>query len=79
MRHLRNAPVIEALIDFRVKARSGFQAEEFGSLRARLADRLPKVNEHRGVRVTLGVIKGQFQPPVSEAPALGGYFFKNFR
>ena len=75
-RHLRNAPITEAIIDFRVKARPGFRAEEFAGLRERLAERFPKVDERRGLQVTLGVIKGQVQPPVVQDPCLQGYFFK---
>src|SRR3989337_4257969 len=75
-RHLRNAPITEAVIDFRIKARAGFRPEEFADLKARLSERFPKVEQHRGLQVTLGVIKGQVQPPVVQGPGLQGYFFK---
>lgn len=76
-RHLRNAPITEAIIDFRVKARAGFRPEDFADLKTRLSERFPKVDEHRGLQVTLGVIKGQVQPPVVQGPGLKGYFFKS--
>jgi uncharacterized protein (TIGR04255 family) len=75
-RHLRNAPITEAIIDFRVKARTGFRSEEFSSLRTPLAERFPKVDEHRGLQATFEMIKGQGQPPVVRDIGLQGYFFK---
>ena len=71
-RHLRNAPITEALIDFRVKARAGFRPQEFRGLRARLSDRFPNVNERRGLQATFPMTLGQ----VGQDPYLQGYFFK---
>jgi uncharacterized protein (TIGR04255 family) len=75
-RHLRNAPITEAIIDFRVKARAGFQAGEFANLKARLYERFPNVNEHRGLQATSEMSHGQGQPPVVKDLGLQGYFFK---
>jgi len=75
-RHLRNAPITEAIIDFRVKARAGFRPEEFADLRTRLAERFPNVDERRGLQATFEVIQGQGQPPVVQDLGLHGYFFK---
>ena len=78
LRHLRNAPITEAIIDFRVKARTGFRPEEFLSLKTRLAERFPNVDKRRGVQATVEMIEGQGQPPVMQSADLGlqGYFFK---
>jgi uncharacterized protein (TIGR04255 family) len=77
-RHLRNAPITEAIIDCQVKARTGFRPEEFLGLKTRLADRFPSVDERRGFQATLEMIEGQGQPPVMQSADLGlqGYFFK---
>lgn len=65
-RHLRNAPITEAIIDFRVKTRAGFRPEEFADLKTRLSERFPKVDVHNW-RLDLG--------RRSPRP-LQGYFFK---
>lgn len=77
-RHLRNAPITEAIFDFRVKARAGFRGEEFAPLRSQLADRFPKMEERRGVQfeVKVKMIEGKGQPPVIQDIGLQGYFFK---
>ncbi len=75
-RHLRNAPITEAIIDFRVKARTGFRPEEFSGLKTRLAEGFPNVEERRGQQATFQMIKGQGQPPVMKDLGLQGYFFK---
>lgn len=72
-RHLRNAPITEAIIDFRVKARNGFQAEEFANLRTRLSGSFPDVQERRGLEIQ---VKGQGQQPITQDLGLQGYFFK---
>jgi uncharacterized protein (TIGR04255 family) len=75
-RHLANAPITEALIDFRVKARTVFRPEEFADLRTRLSERFPHMEEQRGLQATFGMIKGQGQPTVVQDLGLQGYFFK---
>ena len=75
-RHLRNAPITEAIIDFRVKARTAFRPEEFAGLRTPLAERFPNVDERRGRQTIFDMIEGQGQPPVVKDLGLQGYFFK---
>jgi uncharacterized protein (TIGR04255 family) len=77
-RHLRNAPITEAIIDFRVKARPEFRLEEFTSLQTQLSGRFPKVDERRGLHLqaTFGMTQGRGQPPVVQDLGLQGYFFK---
>jgi len=76
-RHLKNAPITEALIDFRVKARSDLRAEDFAAVKDRLSNRLPKVEEMRGLQATIQVLKGQGHPPLVQDLGLQGYFFKS--
>jgi len=75
-RHLRNAPITEAIIDFRVKARTAFRPEEFAGLRTPLAERFPNVDERRGLHTTFDMIERPGQPPVVKDLGLQGYFFK---
>ncbi|MBI4503774.1 MAG: TIGR04255 family protein [Gemmatimonadetes bacterium] len=54
VRHLPRAPIAEAIVDFRVKAAPGFQAERLREPIARLRDRFPNVEERRGMRASFG-------------------------
>lgn len=76
-RHLQNAPITEAIIDFRVKTRSDLRAEDLAAVKDRLSDRLPKVEEIRGLQATIQVLKGQGQPPLVQDLGLQGYFLKS--
>ena len=76
-RHLRNAPITEALFDIRVKMRSGFDLGHFSHLKAALADRFPKVEERRGGQFTLRFPPDPDSPPAFQELGLQGYFFKN--
>jgi len=75
-RHLRNAPITEAIIDLRVKARTGFRPEDFSDLKVKLVKQFPKVEERRGQQATFKVIEGKGQLPVVKDLGFQGYFFK---
>ena len=79
VRHLRNAPITEAIFDFRVKARAGFHGEEFSPLRPQLADRFPKMEDRRGMQATFEekLSEGEGPPPVIQDLGLRGYIFKS--
>jgi uncharacterized protein (TIGR04255 family) len=77
VRHLQNAPKIEAIIDLRVKTRPGLRAEEFTGLKPELADRFPKVEERRGVEARFEVRAGTSAPPVVQDRGFYGYFLKS--
>lgn len=49
VQHLRNAPIVEALVDVRVAARPEFTAERFLSLHDELRGEFPKLEERRAV------------------------------
>lgn len=72
--HLESAPITEALIDVRVRARPDLQASEFKRLRDTLNAQFPRMEERRGFQATL-----EFQqnaPPTSVmASDVQGYFF----
>jgi uncharacterized protein (TIGR04255 family) len=74
-RHLRNAPITEAIIDFRVKPRAEFTAAEFHSAKAELVTEFPTASEHRGYSFRVDSSK----PDVSALRDLGlqGLFFQS--
>src|SRR3989338_2990647 len=79
-RHLQNAPIAEAIIDFRVKARPELRAEDVGAVKDRLAARLPKVEERRGLQARIELLKAKGEkpgPPLVQDLGLQGYFFKS--
>ena len=76
-RHLQNAPITEAIIDFRVKARPDFRAEDFAGLKDQLSNRLPNVQERRGIQATFETLKGEGQPPRVQDLGFQGYFFRS--
>lgn len=77
IRHLRNAPVSEAIIDLRTKARPGFRPEEFESLKPPLAELgFPKMDRRRGLEATFEIRRVGEGPPVIRAVGLQGLFFK---
>lgn len=76
-RYLRNAPIIEAIIDFRVKLPSGFNPEDFLSLSREVSDRYPK-NEPR--RIFTGAFGIKEDKPFIEKPemkGIQGYIYKS--
>ncbi len=76
-RHLRNAPITEAIIDFRVKLPDGFDTKKFLEATADLNASYPK-NEPRSIFTgAFGIDKGK---PFIETPkveGIQGYFFKS--
>src|SRR5579859_7697680 len=76
-RHLREAPITEAIIDFRVKSRAGLDPAVFSGVRPSLADRFPRLNEQRGGKITFEFAPGAATPPVTEDLGLQGLFFRS--
>lgn len=75
-RHLSNAPIKEAVVDFRVAPAEGIRAEVFGQLKGRLANEYPTANERRALQAEFLVGPGA---STSSARDLGllGFFFKS--
>lgn len=74
-RHLRNAPITEAVIDYRVRARRSFEPQGLELLRSRLVDRFPEVQEARETRVTFQLSLPDVKPAAVEVLGLHGYRF----
>jgi uncharacterized protein (TIGR04255 family) len=76
VRHLNNAPITEAIIDFRVKLPSEFKVETFLELKKTIGDRFPEVQERNLFSSQLRIKKGEPQPPSAEYNGVQGYFFR---
>ena len=76
VRHLNNAPITEAIIDFRVKLPPEFNVEAFRKLKKTIGDRFPKVEERKLFSSQLRIKKGKPQPPSAEYHGVQGYFFR---
>jgi len=64
-RHLDNAPITEAIIDFRVRIPSGADPGQFSSLKKELKDRYPNVVDMKMAEMSFGIIddKPVWTPP----------------
>lgn len=71
-RHLKNAPITEALVDVKVKARAEFNPEELRRVRELLAKDYPNVEEQRSftAKLDLGGVQSTKQ-------ALWGFAFRS--
>jgi uncharacterized protein (TIGR04255 family) len=76
-RHLRAAPILEAIIDFRVKARRDFEPREFEQLKGHLSARFPYVSEHIGGTITFQLTPTGVQPPMMEKGGFKGLVFRS--
>jgi len=76
-RHLPKAPITEAIIDIRVKARTGLDPSAFQRAHQEIADRLPLQEERKGGQVTFRIGSGGPLPPEVQDLGVQGYFFKS--
>jgi uncharacterized protein (TIGR04255 family) len=76
-RHLQRAPITEAIIDFRVKARKDLDPQAFLSLRAELAGVFPEVEERRGVETTFQLVVSEGLTPQTRDLGLHAVFYKS--
>lgn len=76
-RHLANAPITEAIIDFRVKLSSKFRVAEFSSLKEVLLDSYPNVEERRLIAGGIKVVAGKQIEQTIEDKGRHGYFFRS--
>jgi len=75
-RHLSNAPIVEAIIDFRVRLAPSFDVMGFTSLRQTLHPEYPKMEERREFAAGIQLANKQVQH-VFEDKGLAGYFFRS--
>jgi len=74
-RHLDNAPIVEAIIDLRVKSPSSFGVTDFLSLKEDLKKEYPIVEDRRLVEIG-GKIEGKQVEQTIIDKGITGYFFK---
>lgn len=76
-RHLKNAPITEAILDLRVNLSKDFRPDTFKDMKGRMSDRYPKTEEARYFTAQVQITPGK--APTSEATVGGvqGYFFKS--
>jgi uncharacterized protein (TIGR04255 family) len=77
IRHLRNAPITEAIVDFRASLPADFKAEAFAQARDQLRESYPVVEEQRVFRAKFAFKEGKPAHPDTESIGLQGYFFKS--
>ena len=72
-KYLSNAPIVEAIIDFRVKLPSSFDVSRFSSLKEPLKDSYPRLEKKRLVQFGLQITPERFQQTL-EDKGPSGYF-----
>lgn len=75
-RHLNNAPIIEAIIDFRTKLPATFEVTRFSSLKQMLNESYPQMEESRAFETGVKV-KGKQIQQILEDKGLQGYLFRS--
>lgn len=75
-RHLRSAPITEAMIDIRVKASPNFKASALVQLGESLRNRFPKAEERRGGKISFQFAPSSPSPPVVEDLGLQGLLLR---
>lgn len=72
--HLSRAPIVEALIDFRVLPREGVRAEMFSDVSARLAGSYPKSAPMRSVQTRFDLEQGKLTASNQVSAEIGWIF-----
>lgn len=75
-RHLKRAPITEAIIDLRVSALKEFDSRRFLTLKEHLRDRYPNVQEARGAEAGFELAPGKVATHARDL-GLQGFFFKS--
>lgn len=75
IRHLKNAPIVEAVFDFRVKPSKQVTGKDFLILRGRLEPEFTRIEERREQRVTFTINPTQPTPPKLDDLGVLGMIF----
>ncbi len=75
IRHLSRAPVVEALIDYRVKARPDLDVAEFLACRPSVISRFPRHHEQRRIEAQINISDAKAKAPVLEDLGVLGHVF----
>ena len=75
--HLANAPIAEAILDWRVEPAEGITADAFAAAASRLADELPTQRMGTRVQGTFEVREGELLPPAPPETEEYGVFLSS--
>lgn len=75
--HLTRAPITEAVLDVRVRARPGVTASDFRPVHDLIAAEYPKIEERRQVTALLALIDPNKGQPLTTSSSIDGYFFRS--
>jgi len=76
IRHLRNAPITEAIVDFRVSLPGDFRPDRLREAKERLAQRYPEALERKGLETRLEIAAGQPKEPQTRDLGFQGLWLK---
>jgi len=76
-RHLANAPITEAIIDWRAKLRADFAPDAFKPLKESLRSQFPVMEEQRGMQAVLEVKSGGLATSETKDFGVRGFFFRS--
>lgn len=76
-RHLSNAPITEAVVDFRVKLPQEFQVETLSSLKGRLAGSFPEMKKIQVFEAKFGLQEGKPVDSTTKERELYGFRFES--
>jgi len=76
-RHLPNAPITEAIIDFRVKLSPDFRVGQFSILKEQLSASFPNVKEQKVSEAIFGLQKGKLFTSTIKEKELRGFRFES--
>ncbi|MFQ5683325.1 MAG: TIGR04255 family protein [Candidatus Binatia bacterium] len=77
MRHLQNAPITEAIIDFRIHPTKGFHIEKFLDFKAQLLSNYPVMEPRKLIESRFEIKKGEPNIEITKREAPQGYWFKS--
>jgi uncharacterized protein (TIGR04255 family) len=75
--HLRAAPILEAIIDFRVRARAGVEQSDFEGLRGPLLARFPHSDVQKGGSITFQLTPTGVKTPQMQQGLFQGLVFRS--
>src|SRR4030042_4986338 len=75
-RHLNNAPIVEAIVDFRTKLPNTFKVQEFSLLKETLINDYPVMDESLAYETGVKMTSGKLEQSLTDK-GLHGYFFKS--
>lgn len=70
-KHLRNAPIVEAVIDFRIVREASISPDTFSGLRASIGERYSQISSIHSFEARFGIDSGKILEPAQRRAGLG--------